>query len=255
MAFVVPIVAAGGLAAGVVAYTVNLCDYITRVVHHFGGQLCAETDSKLLISEGFALIWHDDASGKAKDTPLLDSARTSSLIGTYILDLVALGRIELQTSSDEKKKKKGKALLVVKDQTPTGNFLDILFDKIKHSEKPASLKKWILMEHLHGNYLTAVLDHLCAKGIFQKNTQKKFFVLDSTVYTTMKPEVKTQLKDYLRQVVLNNKSANPNTCALLAVILATHDEHASLLSTLFSKEEMPHALNNIELKIGEAKKK
>jgi len=148
-------------------------------------------------------------------------------------------------------------LVVVKDSQPIGNYLDHLLDKIKNNEKPTSLKKLIFTEHMNSDYLEAILEHLVAKEILRKDVSKKLILFDNTVFTTLRPEIKTALKDKLREVVLQNAHANSNTLAVLGILLETDELYgwSSLLPVIFSKDEMSHATNNLKLRIGIPPKK
>jgi len=69
---------------------------------------------------------------------------------------------------------------------------------------------------------------------------------------TLKPELKTELRDKLRATVLNNATANANTLAVLGILLETDELYGrcSLLPVLFSKDELTHATNNLKLRVG-----
>jgi len=245
------VVAAAGAAGLGVAQVTLLTTHITRLVTYLGiDSLGPYTDQNLFISESFVLIWHDDDSGKtSEDIPLVQKARSACLLAAFIFDLIGQKRIALEPDA----KKKEKLMVIVKDPRPVGNYLDKLFDKIKNSEKPKTLKKLIFSEHMSGAYLEESLDFLVDRGVLRKDVSKKFKFFSNTKYTTLKPEVKINLRDKIRDAILNNAAANPNTLALLGIILETDELYgwkSSLLPILFTKEELPHAVNNLRLRVG-----
>jgi len=110
--------------------------------------------------------------------------------------------------------------------------------KIADKEKPQSLRKWILTEHIHGDWVTPVLDHMTEKKVLIKGNWQ------------LSNKTRQDLRDRLRAVALNQAQGTGNLYALLGVIYCTDDFiGASLMSRLFSKEENEHAKNNLNLMV------
>jgi len=102
---------------------------------------------------------------------LIQKARTACLLAGYVLDLIGHKKISLEPHP----KKKDKVLVVPQDSFPVGNYLDLLFDKIKDNKKPKTLRKLIFKEHMTSIYLEAVLDHLVNKAILRRDVSKKLY--------------------------------------------------------------------------------
>jgi len=258
MAFTIAAAVTGVVAGAGIAQIAVLTTTVTNLIDHLNENhhpLEKNYEFNLSISEAFTLIWLDH--GETASGLPLQRARQACLLAAEFLDLVAQNRIQIERAPSNKQKKqekqqeqhhqtdspqvgghKGKAIVKIVDKTPTNSHLDKLLKKIADKEKPQSLRKWILTEHIHGDWVTPVLDHMTEKKVLIKGNWQ------------LSNKTRQDLRDRLRAVALNQAQGTGNLYALLGVIYCTDDFiGASLMSRLFSKEENEHAKNNLNLMV------
>jgi len=217
--------------------------------------LLKKTEDGYLISEAYVLMWQDDQEGGVDEGLPLQKARTACLLASEFLDLLGHGRISLERKEKKKEKESEHALRVIlKDETPLGNYLDILLAKIAEAKKPQSLKKWVFQLHTNSDFVIHVLDHLTQREILEKKSEKRMLGLSSKQVYTLKDEgAKERVRNRLRGAALENTNVNGTTLALLGIFLETDILLSSLLNKIFAKEEHDHAINQIKLRVGRKK--
>jgi len=185
----------------------------------------------LTIPEQLLLIALQDEKG----TVLFTSATVLpySLIGAALTELFFSDAIELEEE-----------IVLLKDIRANKNITyRQLYEFMKQKNLKKDLKYWILtLNKKFKNFKEIVLEHLVENQVLEKKQSKILGLFSKTTYPTLNPQPEIQLRESIRNQLLNDEIPNERYIALLQLCHVS-----SLLEDVFNQDELKKARQRLNI--------
>lgn len=171
------------------------------------------------LPEELLLLAIDDTTGKI--SPPEPNALNYGLAGAVLMDLLIAGRLDLANGK-----------LVLADAASTGNaVLDEAALEIGRNEKVGDARYWV--DKLGRAHLKErILERLVQRRILRREEHRIVWVIPLDRYPTADPAPEREVRQRIRDVVLEGVAPEPHIAALIGLMKA-----CNLTALVFTKDE------------------